>query len=480
MTIGLVPCAVGGTQLKRWQPGGDLYSNAVYRARLAMQDGTLKGILWHQGESDSGTATNANTYGDRLAGMIRDIRADLGAPGLPVVVGQIGEFLYDRGPDHSPYARVVNAALAALPDKVPATACAPSQGPEPQRRPAPFRRRRPARVRPPLRRRHAAPAGCPPACEGGTISFQFPTLCASLEPHPASCSADCIRDIGRRRAACLSGRPAAAPGTHLLPNRGALERHRQPALRRGHCLRRGPWPAAAHPDLAGSRLPHPRHDGRLVGQLPGLPLRPVRRREPRGRGPDGPGGEQDQPRRRRLLHVPGDELRQVPLPGRPARARRRGRGDPPGGAGVLGARRLFGRLQARVARLLPRGLAAAAQLGGCPVARLQAQVLPLPARPAAGVRLRAGLQPPHGPAGALLRAHPQPAQLRPLAHRQPGIEPGPAERLRRLHRPGVDRHRAHPQPLSRPTARAHLRDRLPGIRRDDEPRPRRPAARSGS
>jgi hypothetical protein len=127
-TTGLVPCAVGGTPLKRWQRGGDLYSNAVHRARLALRDGTLKGILWHQGESDSGTSTNANTYGDRLAQMIKDIRADLGCPDLPIVVGQIGEFLYDRGPDRSPYARVVNAALAALPSNVPATACASSKG----------------------------------------------------------------------------------------------------------------------------------------------------------------------------------------------------------------------------------------------------------------------------------------------------------------------------------------------------------------
>ena len=127
-TIGLVPCAVGGTPLKRWERGGDLYLNAVHRARLAMRDGTLKGILWHQGESDSGTSTNANTYGDRLAKMIKDIRTDLGAPNLPFVVGQIGEFLYDRGPEHSPCARVVNEALAKLPEKVPFTACASAKG----------------------------------------------------------------------------------------------------------------------------------------------------------------------------------------------------------------------------------------------------------------------------------------------------------------------------------------------------------------
>jgi hypothetical protein len=127
-TIGLVPCAVGGTPLKRWERSGDLYSNAVQRARLAMREGILKGIIWHQGESDSGMATNANSYSDRLSRMIQDIRADLGTPDLLFVVGQIGEFLYDRGPGHAAYTRVVNAALAALPEKVPATACAPSKG----------------------------------------------------------------------------------------------------------------------------------------------------------------------------------------------------------------------------------------------------------------------------------------------------------------------------------------------------------------
>ena len=55
-------------------------------------------------------------------------------------------------------------------------------------------------------------------------------------------------------------------------------------------------------------------------------------------------------------------------------------GDPPRGTGVLGARRLLGRLQARVAELLRRGLAAAAQFGGCPMARLEAEILPLPPR----------------------------------------------------------------------------------------------------
>jgi hypothetical protein len=126
--IGLVPCAVGGTPLRRWQRGADLYSNAVQHAQLAMRDGTLKGVLWHQGESDAGTATNANSYGERLAQMIQDLRTDLNSPSLPFVAGQIGEFLYTRKQSKLSYPKVINETLAALPQKVPATGCALSNG----------------------------------------------------------------------------------------------------------------------------------------------------------------------------------------------------------------------------------------------------------------------------------------------------------------------------------------------------------------
>jgi|GEM_PF-5931251 len=50
VTIGLVPCAVGGTPLSRWQKGGDLYQQAIVRIRSAMKAGVLQGVLWHQGE----------------------------------------------------------------------------------------------------------------------------------------------------------------------------------------------------------------------------------------------------------------------------------------------------------------------------------------------------------------------------------------------------------------------------------------------
>lgn len=127
-SIGLVPCAVGASLLSRWERGGDLYANAVARAQAAQRDGTLAGILWHQGEQDSMTATNASTYYDRLVKMIADLRADLGQPELPFVVGQIGEFLYERKVQQTPFARTVNDALARIPDAVPFSACVSATG----------------------------------------------------------------------------------------------------------------------------------------------------------------------------------------------------------------------------------------------------------------------------------------------------------------------------------------------------------------
>ena len=58
--VGLIPCAVGGSPIRSWEPGGyhgqtksHPWDDSLARARAALRDGTLKGILWHQGESDS-------------------------------------------------------------------------------------------------------------------------------------------------------------------------------------------------------------------------------------------------------------------------------------------------------------------------------------------------------------------------------------------------------------------------------------------
>ena len=120
--IGLIPCAVGGTPLSRWVKGRDLYQAAVSRAKKAAAAGRLKGILWHQGESDSQNAADAQSYEVRLTQMFKDIRADLGQPDLPIVVGQLGEFVQAR------YVEIVRIALTHLPADLPRVGFADSKG----------------------------------------------------------------------------------------------------------------------------------------------------------------------------------------------------------------------------------------------------------------------------------------------------------------------------------------------------------------
>ena len=112
ITIGLIPCAQGASVLNQWVKGAELYKKAIQRTRAAQKDGVLKGILWHQGESETGSAQLAGSYLQRATRMLKDLRKDLGAPDVPIVVGEIGHYFYDQR--SHPYARAVNEALGQV------------------------------------------------------------------------------------------------------------------------------------------------------------------------------------------------------------------------------------------------------------------------------------------------------------------------------------------------------------------------------
>ena len=115
ITVGLIPCAMGGSSLDEWKPGSKLYTQAVERAREAMKSGDLAGILWHQGEADCAPDKLAS-YGERFATMIGQLRKELSAPTVPVIVGELGRFREPSRPfnDALPtvVSRVPNCALA--------------------------------------------------------------------------------------------------------------------------------------------------------------------------------------------------------------------------------------------------------------------------------------------------------------------------------------------------------------------------------
>lgn len=131
VTIGLIPCAVGGSPIDMWQPGAFYnatqshpWDDAIRRARLALQSGTLKGILWHQGESDS-SAPLAPGYEAKLHDLVARFRRELAAPDVPFLAGQLGVFAENPWNEHK---QRVDRAHRELPGKVKRTAFVSAEG----------------------------------------------------------------------------------------------------------------------------------------------------------------------------------------------------------------------------------------------------------------------------------------------------------------------------------------------------------------
>lgn len=126
--IGVIPVAVGSTSLSQWSRGGDRYVYAIEQIQAAREHGTLRGMIWHQGENDAEHADLTATYGDRLMQMIADFRDELDEPTLPFVAGELGHFLREYQQPFCELYAIVNAALRAIPSRVPHAACVSAEG----------------------------------------------------------------------------------------------------------------------------------------------------------------------------------------------------------------------------------------------------------------------------------------------------------------------------------------------------------------
>lgn len=129
VVIGLIPTAVGGSPISAWQPGGfheqtksHPYDDALRRLKMAQSTGTLKGILWHQGESDSKPELVA-VYAEKLTQLLDRFRREVGTA-VPVVVGTLGDFHVAK----NPAAGSINGILKSLPQHVSGTACVETTG----------------------------------------------------------------------------------------------------------------------------------------------------------------------------------------------------------------------------------------------------------------------------------------------------------------------------------------------------------------
>lgn len=96
VSILIIPTAVGGSSISQWL--GDslyreikLYSNFLSKVEIAKQYGIIKGILWHQGESDA-NEKSISLYKERLRILFSKFRATIGNIELPILLGELGSF----------------------------------------------------------------------------------------------------------------------------------------------------------------------------------------------------------------------------------------------------------------------------------------------------------------------------------------------------------------------------------------------------
>ncbi|MEQ9301246.1 MAG: sialate O-acetylesterase [Cyclobacteriaceae bacterium] len=96
VSILLIPTAVGGSAINQWL--GDslhrdvkLLSNFQEMMELGKKYGTLKGILWHQGESDT-DSLKLSQYALRLPQLMKTFRKMAKDEHLSILVGQLGAY----------------------------------------------------------------------------------------------------------------------------------------------------------------------------------------------------------------------------------------------------------------------------------------------------------------------------------------------------------------------------------------------------
>jgi len=101
-TIGLVPLGISGVDIDFFRKDvvsarrsefkippdnhwAGAYEWVLERARLAQQTGVIRGIIFHQGESDTGQTV----WVDKVKGMVTDLRTDLGIGEVPFLAGEL-------------------------------------------------------------------------------------------------------------------------------------------------------------------------------------------------------------------------------------------------------------------------------------------------------------------------------------------------------------------------------------------------------
>ena len=96
ISIAVIPCAVGGSSIEQWLNGKTfrgvaLLDNFKNKVAFAKDYGTIKGIIWHQGESNAKTELIPK-YTQRLDSLMDSFRFLVKNDTLPIILGELGSY----------------------------------------------------------------------------------------------------------------------------------------------------------------------------------------------------------------------------------------------------------------------------------------------------------------------------------------------------------------------------------------------------
>ena len=123
--VGLIVNARGGSSIQSWEKGAKngYYEEVLHRVKAAMEYGTLKAVIWHQGESD---ASKPELYKKQLAKLVANLRPDLNLPDLFFVAGEIAH--WNRRELSAESGKTFNEMIRHIGDFIPHAACVSSEG----------------------------------------------------------------------------------------------------------------------------------------------------------------------------------------------------------------------------------------------------------------------------------------------------------------------------------------------------------------
>lgn len=97
ISILLIPTAVGGSAIQQWL--GDstyrnvkLLSNFKEKVEIGLHYGKIKGILWHQGESNTGNENSISLHTARISELFKTFRHITKNKNLPILLGELGSY----------------------------------------------------------------------------------------------------------------------------------------------------------------------------------------------------------------------------------------------------------------------------------------------------------------------------------------------------------------------------------------------------